>query len=66
LFAREKGDYVTRINVAFMPLEGGNSVGLSSVMTIKVYGEGEDPDNNDNNNDNNDCYTCNYWYVIFH
>ena len=33
------GTYTGRVNVLFAPLEGGNSVGLSSVITLNVIGD---------------------------
>ena len=41
---RQPGTYETRISVQFSPLDKGNSVGLSSVIILIVYGQGELPE----------------------
>ncbi len=45
LLARKSGDYETKINVQFAPLEGEskNGVGISSTVITRIHGEGEIP-----------------------
>lgn len=47
--AKKAGNYDTKINVQFAPLNAKNGVGLSSTVIIKVYGQGDLPDNTNTN-----------------
>ena len=50
--ARKAGNYNSRINVQFSPLEEGkNGVGLASTVIINVLGEGEIPKDENQNNE---------------
>jgi len=51
--AKESGTYETKINIQFAPLEGKNGVGLSSTVIIKVYGQGDSPDDTNTGSDTN-------------
>ena len=51
--AKESGTYETKINIQFAPLEGKNGVGLSSTVIIKVYGQGDSPDDTNTSSDTN-------------
>jgi hypothetical protein len=47
LEAKEIGNFESRINVQFAPVEGGSGVGLSATVITKIVGEGEIPGGSD-------------------
>ncbi|MAG07483.1 hypothetical protein CMI46_01560 [Candidatus Pacearchaeota archaeon] len=51
LEAKEIGNYESRINVQFAPVEGGSGVGLSATVITKIVGEGSIPDGSDIDDD---------------
>jgi hypothetical protein len=51
--AKKPGQYETKINVQFSPLETGNGVGLSSTVILNVYGKGEMPEEEEESSDGN-------------